>query len=236
MKDLTGSCNFCAKQCDCQFVKPLKMPRANGQKVAQMASEASASAPKLKTIVIGGTCVGKTSLVTRAVYGTFAKKPESTVGAGNVQIEMNLPEKHVVFNVWDTAGQEKYRSLTGMYFTGANIAILVFDITSAMSLRALKEDFLPILRARAPDDVMVVLVGNKSDRADEREVTQADAEEYEKELGAKFYIETSALTGSGVEDLFRQLAENVTVRACRKALVEITVDEEPQAKKKSCCA
>ena len=201
-----------------------------------MASAASAKAAKVKTIVIGGPYVGKTSVVTRAIYGTFAKKPESTVGAGNVQIEVDLPNKHVVFNVWDTAGQEKYRSLTGMYFTGAHIAILVFDITSLMSLRVLKEEFLPILRARAPDDVMVVLVGNKSDRAAEREVTQADAEMFQQDIGAKFYIETSALTGSGVQDLFQELAENVSVSDCRKALVEIARGEEPQANKKSCCA
>lgn len=190
---------------------------------------------KVKTIVVGDASVGKTSLVMRALQDVAPGKPEPTIGAGNCSLTVKSGNRQVIFNIWDTAGQERYRSLTSMYFTGAGIAILVFDLTSAASLRALKTDFVPLLHGRAPPDVTLVLVGNKSDLTESREVEVTEAEAFRAECGAVFYMETSALDGTGVSDLFERLASHDGYRDQRATPFVLTKDEPPQ-KTSGCCA
>jgi small GTP-binding protein len=111
----------------------------------------------------------------------------------------------VEFNIWDTAGQEKYRSLAPMYFTGAHLAILVFDITSRPSFQILDE-FYDLLQQRAPEDCIYVLVGNKLDLDEGRQVGRQEAEEYRMRIGADYYFETSAIKGTNIKELFQTVA------------------------------
>ena len=161
---------------------------------------------KVKTVLVGDADVGKTCIAERISHDTFNDNTYATVGAANLSV--NIPSSHgeITFTIWDTAGQERYRSLAPMYFTGAYCAILVFDITSKESFDTLDE-FFDTLQSRAPSECVYVLVGNKSDLEMQRQVTKDLATDYSHKIGAIQYVETSALNGSGIKELFNLIAE-----------------------------
>ncbi|KAK8094492.1 hypothetical protein PG997_001177 [Apiospora hydei] len=121
-------------------------------------------------------------------------------------------QKHMKLSLWDTAGQETYKSVTRSYFRGASGALLVFDI-SRKSTFAHVTDWLADLRQIAEPDIVVILVGNKADLAGEednkREVTVAEAQDWARQNGVLQYVETSAKSGEGVELAFMQVAERI---------------------------
>lgn len=119
-------------------------------------------------------------------------------------------------SLWDTAGQETYKSVTRSYFRGASGALLVFDISRRPTFHNV-QNWLNDLRQIAEPDIVVVLVGNKSDLANadgeegrnQREVTKDEAEEWAKRNGVLEYVETSAKSGEGVEMAFGRVAERI---------------------------
>ena len=120
---------------------------------------------------------------------------------------------NVQLSLWDTAGQETYKSITRSYFRGASGALLVFDITRRSTFES-ATGWLHDLRQIAEEDIVVILVGNKSDLADKagdnrRAVTKGEAEEWCKREGVMRYVETSAKSGEGVERAFLEVAERV---------------------------
>ena len=164
--------------------------------------------PKVKTVLVGDAGVGKTCIAERIVKNDFNENTYATVGAANMTINFKTTKTEVTFNIWDTAGQERYRSLTPMYFAGSQVAILVFDITSSLSFKAL-DSFYNLLQQKAPADCVYFLVGNKSDLGEEkRQVTVAEAEAYKDKVHALFYMETSAATGSNIKELFTRIADS----------------------------
>jgi Ras-related protein Rab-2A len=124
-----------------------------------------------------------------------------------------MPQKHMKLSLWDTAGQETYKSVTRSYFRGASGALLVFDISRRPTFAHVK-DWLDDLRNIADKDIVVILVGNKSDLAsteaeNRREVTTQEAEEWARANGVLEYVETSAKSGKGVELAFARVAERI---------------------------
>lgn len=121
-------------------------------------------------------------------------------------------QKHMKLSLWDTAGQETYKSVTRSYFRGASGALLVFDITRRPTFEHVT-DWLNDLRQIAESDLVVVLVGNKSDLAaedeDKREVSVEEAESWAKKNGVLEYVETSAKSGEGVEMAFARVSERI---------------------------
>ncbi|KAI0449807.1 P-loop containing nucleoside triphosphate hydrolase protein [Xylaria acuta] len=131
-------------------------------------------------------------------------------------------QKHMKLSLWDTAGQEIYKSVTRSYFRGASGALLVFDITRRATF-VHATDWLNDLRAIAEPDIVVILVGNKldcvrsdtagdsgaSDNSDKREVTFAEAQEWAQKNGVLQYVETSAKSGENVEAAFMRVAERI---------------------------
>jgi len=116
-----------------------------------------------------------------------------------------IDDKKIKLQIWDTAGQERFKSLTPMYYRDAKAALLVYDITSATTFAKVK-DWVNELRVGVPDDIIMVVVGNKLDRADKhREIKTDVGQEYARSVGATF-TETSAKTKEGVEELFRDVA------------------------------
>lgn len=115
-------------------------------------------------------------------------------------------------SIWDTAGQETYKSITRSYFRGASGALLVFDITRKATFRSVTS-WLNDLRQIAEDGIVVILVGNKSDLAsgeeNKREVTKEEAEEWCRANKVLQYVETSAKSGDGVERAFLEVAERI---------------------------
>lgn len=119
------------------------------------------------------------------------------------------PQKHMKLSLWDTAGQETYKSVTRSYFRGASGALLVFDI-SRKSTFSHVTDWLNDLRQIAEPDIVVILVGNKADLASEkREVSEQEAKDWAKRNGVLRYVETSAKSGEGVEEAFLAVAERI---------------------------
>lgn len=149
-------------------------------------------------------------------------KPSSSRDPSLANISEGLPEppraepvveqKHMKLSLWDTAGQETYKSVTRSYFRGASGALLVFDISRRPTFEHVM-DWLNDLRQIAEPDIVVVLVGNKSDLAageeEKREVTKEEAEEWAKKNGVLEYVETSAKSGEGVEMAFTRVAERI---------------------------
>ncbi|CAN8103401.1 unnamed protein product [Discula destructiva] len=125
------------------------------------------------------------------------------------------PQKHMKLSLWDTAGQETYKSVTRSYFRGASGALLVFDLSRKATF-AHVTDWLNDLRQIAEPDIVVILVGNKADLASgggsdegKREVSEAEASAWAKANGVLRYVETSAKSGEGVEEAFLAVAERI---------------------------
>lgn len=126
------------------------------------------------------------------------------------------PQKHMKLSLWDTAGQETYKSVTRSYFRGASGALLVFDLCRRSTFSHVT-DWLADLRQIAEPDIVVVLVGNKADLTlspdntgeNRREVTRAEAEEWARRNGVVEYVETSAKSGENVEMAFIRVAERI---------------------------
>ncbi|XP_071542649.1 ras-related protein Rab-21-like isoform X4 [Panulirus ornatus] len=117
----------------------------------------------------------------------------------------------VFMQVWDTAGQERFRSMAPMYYRGANAAILMFDLTNYSTFTDV-QSWVHELRTRVGDGLMLVLVGNKVDLTENLAVNKNSAKEYAGSIGASF-LETSALTNTGVQDVFNAVAMEMVKRA-----------------------
>jgi small GTP-binding protein len=165
---------------------------------------------EIKVVLLGDTAVGKSSLVLRFVTNCFERYSESTIGASFMSKVIVLDGHAVKLQIWDTAGQEKYRSLAPMYYRNAAAAIVVYDITQAQSFVTLK-NWVKELQTLGPEKVVIAICGNKLDQEDRREVSRDEAEAFAKEVGA-LHIETSAKTAANVNKLFESLARAVPAR------------------------
>eukprot|EP00768_Dysnectes_brevis_P001587 gnl/Dysnectes_brevis/1423_a1611_3146.p1 GENE.gnl/Dysnectes_brevis/1423_a1611_3146~~gnl/Dysnectes_brevis/1423_a1611_3146.p1 ORF type:complete len:212 (-),score=39.21 gnl/Dysnectes_brevis/1423_a1611_3146:113-700(-) len=162
---------------------------------------------ELKLVLLGDTGVGKSCIVVRFVNNSFNQATSSTMGASFLRKTIVVEQTAYKFQIWDTAGQEKYRALTSMYYRGATAAIIVFDITRSRSFEQVKF-WVRELRTKGNEDTLIALVGNKLDRAAARQVDRADAKRYAELIDAS-YSEVSALTGEGVADVFIDLTRRV---------------------------
>ncbi|KAI8387960.1 ras-related protein rab-like protein-6A [Radiomyces spectabilis] len=168
-------------------------------------SEYSNPLRKYKLVFLGEQSVGKTSLITRFMYDTFDNTYQATIGIDFLSKTMYLEDKTVRLQLWDTAGQERFRSLIPSYIRDSSAAVIVYDITSRASF-ANTTKWIDDVRAERGDEVIIVLVGNKSDLSEKREVTVEEGEKRSKELNVMF-IETSAKAGHNVKTLFKKIAQ-----------------------------
>ncbi|KAF9792177.1 ras-domain-containing protein [Thelephora terrestris] len=165
------------------------------------------SSPPLKRskiVLLGDQSVGKTSLITRFMYDTFDNTYQATIGIDFLSKAMYLEDRTVRLQLWDTAGQERYRSLIPSYIRDCSVAIVVFDITNRASFISTSK-WIDDVRSERGNDVIVVLVGNKADLADKRQVTLEEANAKAAELNIMF-METSAKAGHNVKSLFKKIA------------------------------
>lgn len=121
--------------------------------------------------------------------------------------QMVVQGKSIKFQIWDTAGQEKYHSLAPMYYRGAAAAIIVYDITRPNTFKTLK-NWVEELRNQGPKDIAIAIAGNKADLATLREVDTDTAKAYADEIGA-MYVETSAKDDLNVQDMFVQISQRL---------------------------
>ena len=161
-----------------------------------------------KLVFIGDPGVGKTCIISRFLKGTFDAEQITTVGASYASKTIKISETNesLTLDIWDTAGQEKYRSLTRIFFQGAKLAILVYDITRKESFENLKNVWLKELKDHADKNVVLGVAGNKSDLYEKEEVPEQEAREFAKSIGAIFCL-TSAQSNSGIEELFEEMGK-----------------------------
>jgi len=163
-------------------------------------------AKRFKFVLIGNPEVGKTSLFHRFIANIWLadnmNEADELCVTQNKEIEVN--GKKVIIDLWDTAGQEKYRTITSSFYQQCVGALLVFDVSSKASFDVLP-DWLVEAR-RYGRDSLILLVGNKSDRTGEREVSREDATALAKKNNIE-YIETSAKTGEGAFQAFETLSK-----------------------------
>ncbi|MEM2637379.1 MAG: GTP-binding protein [Candidatus Korarchaeota archaeon] len=159
-----------------------------------------------KIVLLGDGAVGKTSLVRRYVEKTFQKKYIMTIGVDFYSKRVEIDGEQVLLVIWDLAGQPMFNTVRSSFYSGSRGGILVFDLTRESTLPNL-HGWLNELRKHAPD-APVILIGNKADLADAREVSPAAAKKFAKEIGCE-YLETSALDGSNVNDAFEIIARKI---------------------------
>ncbi|CDS08933.1 Putative Ras-like protein Rab-6A [Lichtheimia ramosa] len=158
---------------------------------------------KYKLVFLGEQSVGKTSLITRFMYDTFDNTYQATIGIDFLSKTMYLDDRTVRLQLWDTAGQERFRSLIPSYIRDSSATVIVYDITNRQSFMNTTK-WIDDVRAERGKDVIIILVGNKTDIGEKRQVSVEDGEKKAKEYNVMF-IETSAKAGYNVKALFRKI-------------------------------
>ena len=162
-----------------------------------------------KVVMLGDVCVGKTCVVNRFIKESFgASAPTMAASFASKTIAVNplLEEKPTLIKLqlWDTAGSEKFRSLSQLYYKKAAVVCLTYDVTSSHSFDAL-EHWVAELAENAENEVIKFIVGNKCDLSEQEEVSAKQASAYAKQIGASFF-ETSAKNNTGITELFTAIA------------------------------
>ena len=160
-----------------------------------------------KYIMIGDMAVGKSCLLLRFTEGEFREGYEMTVGAEFGGKIVNVEAAQLYLQIWDTAGQENFRSLTRTYYRGAAVALIVYDITRRQTFENVKE-WIAEVYSNGNLNTVIALVGNKTDLEQSREVTTREAEAFAKAKGL-LYVEASAKDGLNVAEIFEAPAREL---------------------------
>ena len=161
----------------------------------------------LKYIIIGDAAVGKSNLLLRFTQDDFKTEYQLTIGVEFGAKNLNLNNKVFRLQIWDTAGQENYRSITRAYYKNSVCAILVYDITNRDSFEHIS-NWIEDCLSQSPKTVFMVLVGNKSDLNEQRKVSLEEGQQMAKNNNMMFF-ETSAKSGANVDKIFEQSAKEI---------------------------
>ena len=155
-------------------------------------------------------------MLSRFTKNEFNLESKSTIGVEFATKNIQVDAKTVKAQIWDTAGQERYRAITSAYYRGAVGALLVYDISKQITFENV-ERWLKELRDHAESNIVIMLVGNKSDLRHRRAVTTEDAMAF-AENNSLAFIETSALDATGVDESFRQILTEIHRSMSKKAM------------------
>lgn len=191
-----------------------------------------------KLVLLGSSSVGKTSLVLRYMKQDFSSVLP-TVGCAFFTKVVDTGSSSLKLEIWDTAGQEKYHSVCHLYFRGANAALLVYDITRKDSFHKAQQWLEDLEKEFHPGEVVVMLVGNKTDLSEEREVTFQEGKEFAESKNLLF-METSAKLNYQVSEVFGTVAQELLRRAGDRGSSAqegeaVALNQEPAARKSQCC-
>ena len=206
----------------------------------------------IKVVLIGESGVGKTSIISQFTKGVFNQDIMSTNGAtfSTKKKEFKDLGKTLSFEIWDTAGQEKYRSLAKMFFKDAAVALLVYDVTSKKSFDELENYWMNLVKENGPKQVIMYIVGNKYDMSEKEAVNEGEARKYAESQNVSLWF-TSAKDSTGIDELFGEIglkylspeftnSEEIRERKIRKNEVSKVYKAETSKNnklnnKKGCC-
>ena len=191
----------------------------------------------LKIIILGSSEVGKTCILNRYFNNEFKENSLSTIGIDFQTKFFKFEDKKIKVNYTDTAGQEKFRAISINYLKSTNGVILVFDITNKESFELL-ETWMNELKENNKIDISKILIGNKLDLAEKREVQKEEAENFAKQIGCQ-YFEGSAKSGENINDALDEIA-SITFLYMKDNQEEerrdsIVLSKEEKSNKKKCC-
>ncbi|KAH6772110.1 RAB GTPase-like protein A4D [Perilla frutescens var. hirtella] len=169
-----------------------------------------------KVVLIGDSAVGKSQLLSRFARNEFSLESKATIGVEFQTKTLLIDQKTVKAQIWDTAGQERYRAVTSAYYRGAVGAMLVYDITKRQSFDHMAR-WLEELRGHADKNIVIMLIGNKSDLGTLRAVPTEDAQEF-AERENLYFMETSALQATNVESAFMTILTEIYRIVSKKTL------------------
>ena len=164
---------------------------------------------RVKVVLVGESGVGKSCIIVRFVQNKF--DPNTMTSSTNQMVyqTIKLPDdKSVDIILWDTMGQEKYRSMNEIFYKNAKVGILVYDVTDKKSFEAIKNYWYKQLKESGDKDIIICLVANKYDLYEKREVSNEEGEEFAKSIGAIF-ASTSAKNDSGINFLFENIGRKI---------------------------
>ena len=204
----------------------------------------------LKYIIIGDSGVGKSNILLKYINNTFSEEFKATVGvefgAKNLQVNGRVYR----IQIWDTAGQENFRSIARAYYKNSVCACIVYDITNRNSFNSI-QSWIDDCAKQTPKSILYILIGNKNDLKDSREVQYEEGAEFAKKRNMIF-LETSAKTGDNISNIFdrsvKQIDKNImdnkydlTNENCgirqgiRPGSFILSVEQTKKKKKKKCC-
>ncbi|KAL5707957.1 Golgi membrane exchange factor (Ric1p-Rgp1p) subunit [Ranunculus cassubicifolius] len=204
-----------------------------------------------KVVLIGDSAVGKSQLLARFARNEFSLDSKATIGVEFQTRTLVIDHKTVKAQIWDTAGQERYRAVTSAYYRGAVGALLVYDMTKRQSFDHVAR-WLEELRGHADKNIVIMLIGNKSDLTTLRSVSTEDAKEFAQRENL-FFMETSALEATNVETAFLTVLTEIYRIISKKSLVAneegesggnsallkgtkiVVPGQEPNPPAKNCC-
>ena len=211
-----------------------------------------------KIIVVGDSGVGKSCLTMKGTKNYFEEYYSPTVGFEFFTFNIRINDKNIKLQIWDTCGQEAYRSLITSFYRNSSLAILVYSIDNINSYNNI-ESWLNEIKSQANPEIKIFLIGNKTDLENERQISKEEAQRFSSEHIFNYFIETSAKTGFNAQSVFIRAAKELYIthldykdRASRVGSITPATDsfqqdinmnnnfmlddeEEKPRKKKGCC-
>jgi len=189
-----------------------------------------------KILLIGDSGVGKSCLLLRYCEETFTTSFITTLGIDFKLKTIKLDNKIIKLQIWDTAGQEKFRTITNSFYRGAMGVFLVYDVTNEETFKAIRK-WMHNIHTHAPDNVTTILMANKCDIAQSRVVPRERGEQVSKEVNLKHY-EVSAKSGLNVNDAFLAMAQEIKKKMADSAQISerpgVPLDDDTAPRKKCC--
>ena len=190
---------------------------------------------KVKIMFIGNSSVGKTSIIKRYSKNIFSTSYISTLGIDFESKNINIDNKTINLQIWDTAGQEKYKVLSKNYYNNSNAFIIVYDITNLESFESVM-NWIDQIKENAPENVKSILLGNKSDLEEKRKISEEEGKNLAKKININFY-ETSAQNGANIEKAIDNLVKDVIndENFIKENTPKLDRNKLKTEKKKKCC-
>ena len=213
---------------------------------------------KIKVILIGESSIGKTAIINRYIYDNYLNNYIQTIAPNYFQKEIKIENKILKLDIWDTAGEERYRAITKIFFNEVQICFLLYDITSKESFKEMKEYWYEqiklIKECKGKNFILfflfnflwkkvIFIVGTKCDLFEKEEVNENEARNFAETINAKFIL-TSALNNIGINEMFENAAKIFVERTKNDEIIndsennifQINNENEKAKNKKKCCS